>query len=168
MLARLERYLEGKKLELNVRKTKVMWFGRGGGRRKRWEWRWKGEKIEEVRVFDYLGYRMQRNDGQEEHVKERVRKATVIMGRVWGIRKRRFERDWERRIWLFDKLVWTVLSYGIEIWGRWEREGVERLQERLLRWGLQGVEWNTPGYMVREELQRVKLRGERGKENLGF
>jgi len=51
---------------------------------------------------------------------------------VWGIGKRRFERDWRRRIWLFDKLVWTMMSYGVEIWEWKEREGMEKLQERYI------------------------------------
>lgn len=64
--------------------------------------------------------------------------------------------DWRRRVWLFDALVWTVVKYGVEIWGWKEREEVERLQEKYLRWVL-GVEWGIPGYMVREELQREKF-----------
>jgi len=42
------------------------------------------------------------------------------LGQIWGIGKRRFRRDWRRRIWLFDTLVWTV-SYGMEV-GKREKE----------------------------------------------
>jgi len=35
MIKRFERYLEEKKLELNVEKTKIMRYRRGGGRRKK-------------------------------------------------------------------------------------------------------------------------------------
>jgi len=48
------------------------------------------------------------------------------------------------------------MEYGVEIWGWKEREELERLEERYLRW-LLGVEGKTPGYLVREELQREKL-----------
>lgn len=34
MMGRLEEYLDGKKLELNPKKTKIMRFRRGGGRMK--------------------------------------------------------------------------------------------------------------------------------------
>jgi len=34
-------------------------------------------KIEEVKEFNYLGYRLQKNGGQETHVKERIRKAAA-------------------------------------------------------------------------------------------
>ena len=54
MLGRLEGYLEDKKLEINVEKTNVMRFRKGGGRMKEVKWRWKGKKIEEVKKFTYL------------------------------------------------------------------------------------------------------------------
>lgn len=50
------------------------------------------------------------------------------------------------------------MSYGVVIWGWEERERMEKLQEKVLRWML-GIDRNTPGYMVREELQREMLRG---------
>jgi len=54
MMERLERYLDGKKVELNVEKTKIVRFRKGGGREKKKDWRWKGKKIEEVKEFKYL------------------------------------------------------------------------------------------------------------------
>jgi len=131
------------------------------------EWRWKGEKLEEVKEYTYLGYTLQRNGGQEAHVRGRVKKAAAIMGQVWGLGKRRFGKDWGKRLWLFDKLVWTVMGYGVEIWGWREREEVEKMEERYLRW-LLGVGFRTPWYMVREELQREKIRGRAGRRAWGF
>lgn len=38
------------------------------------------------------------------HVKERIKKAAVVIGEeVWG--KKRFEKNWSRRLWLFDRLI---------------------------------------------------------------
>lgn len=46
-----------------------------------------------------MGYKMMRNGGQEAHVKDRVTKAAAVMGGlVWGIGKRRFGRDWKKRV----------------------------------------------------------------------
>jgi len=167
VIERLEGYLEEKRLEVNVRKTKVMRFRKGGGKLRKRVWRWRGEKLEEVKQYTYLGYTVQRNGGQEAHIRERVRKAAAIMGRVWGIGKRRFGRDWGRRLWLFDRLVWTVMGYGVEVWGWREREEMEKLEEKYLRWIL-GVDSKTPWYLVREELQREKLRGRAGGRAWSF
>jgi len=120
-----------------------------------------------VREFKYLGYVFQKNGGREAQIKDRVRKGAAIMGQVWGIGKRRFSGDWSRRLWLFDALVWSVVGYGVEIWGWREWDSVERLQNGYIRW-LLGVDWRTPGYMVREEVQRDLLRGRAGQRAWRF
>jgi hypothetical protein len=123
--------------------------------------------VEEVRSFKYLGYVFQRNGKQEEQVRDRVKRGMTAMGQVWGIGKRKFGKEWGKRIWLFDAMIWTVMAYGVEIWGWKERERMERMQERYLKW-MMGVSWRTPGYMIREELQRDKLRGRAGRRAWGF
>lgn len=70
MMERLERYLDKKGLELNTDKTKIMRFRKGGGRMDKRVWRWKGRVVEEVKEFNYLGYTLQTNGGQEAHIKE--------------------------------------------------------------------------------------------------
>lgn len=66
-------------------KRVVIRFRKGGGRSKKADWRWKWKKIEEVKEFRYLGYTIQRNGGKEAHVRERERRAAVVMREVWGI-----------------------------------------------------------------------------------
>lgn len=68
---------------------------------------------------------------------------------------------------MFDRLVWAMISYGFEIWGWKERERIERVQERYVRWMLR-VSRQTPGYLVREELQREKMRGRTGMRAWGY
>lgn len=68
---------------------------------------------------------------------------------------------------MFDTLIWMILGYGAEIWGWKEREKVEKIEERYLRWVL-GVDWRTPAYMIREEVQRDKLRVRTGKRAWNF
>lgn len=55
------------------------------------------------------------------------------------------------------------MSYGVEIWGWKEREGIEKLEERYMRWVL-GLERRTAGYLIREEIKRGKLERERERE----
>ncbi|XP_071653873.1 uncharacterized protein [Temnothorax longispinosus] len=82
MLERLEGYLSRKRLELNVGKTKIMRFRKGGGRDSKRRWRWEGKELGEVKEFQYLGYMFQRNGGQEAQVRERIKKAPAVMGKV--------------------------------------------------------------------------------------
>ncbi|XP_024883228.1 uncharacterized protein LOC112461981 [Temnothorax curvispinosus] len=167
MLKRLERYLDRKKLRVNVGKTKVMRFRKGGGKMKKVKWSWKEEEIEEVKEFCYLGYTFQKNGEQDAHINERVRKATIAMRQVWGIGKRLFGGDWIRRIKLYDALVASIALYGAEIWGWKEREKIERMHERYIRWTL-GLDWSTPGYMIREETKRDKERISAGRRAMKY
>ncbi|CAD6242993.1 GSCOCG00009629001-RA-CDS, partial [Cotesia congregata] len=131
-----ERYFKKRKLEVNVGKTKMMKFSKGGGRgrRKKRTWKWEGEDIEEVKNFSYLGYIFMRNNVAKDHVKERVRTARQAMGRVWGLGERKFGGRLKWRTLLFNSIVKSILMYGAELWGWNERKEVERLQEQYGRW----------------------------------
>lgn len=133
LISRLERYFVRKGLELNVGKTKIMRFRKEGGRKKKIDWKWKGKKLEVVKEFKYLGYTLKVNGGQEAHVREGRKKAAFVMREVWGIGKRVWGKEWERRFWLYDTLVWTIIGYGAEVWGWKERREVEEIHERYMR-----------------------------------
>jgi len=93
---------------------------------------WKGKEIEEVRdkILRICLSIEWRTRGTH---KRQSKKGNGNYGTVWSIGKRKFGKDVGKRIWLFDALVWTVLSYGAEIWGWKEREKMERVEERFLK-----------------------------------
>jgi len=161
MMKGMEKYVDRKKMTLNSEKSKVLIFKRGRGKQEKTRWSWKDKEIEEVKEFKYLGYMLQRNNGPESHIRERSRKAVVAMRQTWGLGKRLFPNDFKRRMFLFDTLVKSVLLYGVEIWGWREEEVVERIQERYIRWVLE-LDTCTPGYIVREEAKRDKMRVDTG------
>jgi hypothetical protein len=167
MLGNMEKYMRRKKLTVNVEKSKMMVFRKGGGRRKINEWRWEKDKIEEVKEFKYLGYVMNERNTAAAHVRELVKKANKIIGAVWGIGERKFGHDFRRRIMMFDSLVKSVMMYGAEIWEWREQEGLEGVQEKYLKWVL-GVDRETPGYIVMEETKRDGIRIEAGKRAIRF
>jgi hypothetical protein len=167
MLGNMEKYMRRKKLTVNVEKSKMMVFRKGGGRRKINEWRWEKDKIEEVKEFKYLGYVLNERNTAAAHVRELVKKANKIIGAVWGIGERKFGHDFRRRIMMFDSLVKSVMMYGAEIWGWREQEGLEGVQGKYLKWVL-GVDRETPGYIVMEETKRDEIRIEAGKRAIRF
>ena len=101
-----------------------MRFRKKGGRKREWIGRWKGVKIEKVKEFKYLGYIIRANGDQKAHQTDRIKMAVGIMKQIWGIGKRRFKKDWKRRMWLFDTLVCPVIGYGAEIWLQRVREEI--------------------------------------------
>lgn len=39
--------------------------------------------IEEVKEYKYLGYILQKKEGQEAHVRNKVKRTAAVMGQVW-------------------------------------------------------------------------------------
>jgi len=64
---------------------------------------------------------------------KRVKKGAAVMSQIWGLGKRKFGRDWGKKLWLFDALVWSVLGFGVEVWGWKEWDNMERMQERYIK-----------------------------------
>ena len=81
MVSRLEKYLDKRKLLLNVDKSKVLVFSKVGGGRKT-EWRWKDKVIEEVRDFNYLGITLTKCGSLKGLLKERLKNANIVMRQV--------------------------------------------------------------------------------------
>lgn len=46
-----------------------------------------------MKEYRYLGYVLQKNRGQEAHMKERTIKAARVMKQVWGIGKSGFGKN---------------------------------------------------------------------------
>lgn len=108
MMERLERYL-GKKLELNAEKTKIMRFRKGGeriGKRLEVEGKKSGGR-KRVSIPKVHATKEWRSRGACER---KAQEAAEVMDQVRGIGKRRFGKDWGRKLWLFDKLVWLFDS----------------------------------------------------------
>ncbi|XP_029054544.1 uncharacterized protein LOC114881833 [Osmia bicornis bicornis] len=167
MMKTLERYLRRKKLTLNVEKSKMMKFKKGGGNERKIERRWEGRPVEEVKEFVYLGFRLKRNGKDEEHIKDRAKRGNILIRQVWGLGERRLNQDFRMRMMLFDYLIASVILYGAEIWGWKECPPLERIQERYIRWTL-GLDACTPGYIVMEETKRDKIELKAGLRAIRF
>jgi len=73
----------------------------------------RGENRRSKRI-QISGIRLPEEWGKGE---TRKRKGAAVMSEIWRIGKRKFGRDWGKRLWLFDALVWSVLGFGVEVWG---------------------------------------------------
>lgn len=64
-------------------------------------------------------------------------------------------------------MIWSVVKGGVEIWGWREREESSgKITGEVSDVGAR--DWSAPKYMVREELQKGKLRERAGKGALSF
>lgn len=169
MMKKLEKYLENKKLTLNSEKSKIVAFRKGGGRTRKIDWKWKGQPLEEVIEFTYLVSHdtIKRNGSSERHIQELAKKANIAVKKVWSLGERKVKDDFETRLMLFDYLVVGVLAYGAEIWGWLERESIEKIQLKYLKWCLE-LQRCTPDYIVLEETKRGKIKIRLGLRALNY
>ena len=58
---------------------------RGRKKKQKKVWRWKGEEIEQVDQFTYLGYQLTSDNKDDEHIKKQVAKGNALLGKVWSI-----------------------------------------------------------------------------------
>ena len=74
MLKTLERWTDQNQMEVNVDKTKIM-VSLNGGRRKSESWKYKGENIEVVREFEYLGFWLTAKNHYSTNIKKAAGKT---------------------------------------------------------------------------------------------
>lgn len=109
--------------------------------------------------FKYLGFTFNRQGDYKQQIKELKIKGLAAARSVWGIGERFFRHDYNRRMWIFNTLVRSVLEYGVEIWGWEERKELEKIKLDYVRW-IYKLEFCTPRYIMEKELElrRMKTR----------
>jgi len=123
MMGRLERYMERKKLMVNVGKSKIIRFRKGEGRNRRMKWNWKGEEVE-VKSFRYLGYMMLRNQAVRGAYKRGIKESSSSNEKGLEDRKKKIWRKLDEKEEIIqDTLVNSILLYGAKIWERKGKSG---------------------------------------------
>ena len=153
---RLRRGAERLGLVVNLEKTKVMVFRKGGflGRLERWYY--GEERIEVVNRYKYLGYTLTTKLSVDIALAEYAGKAK---GRIVSIFRALYKLgkiDLGVFFKLFDCQVKPILLYGAEIWGMKGREIIEKVHLFACK-KLLGVSTKTPNSFIYFELNRYPL-----------
>ena len=147
-------------LIVNLDKTKIIVFRKGGFLSRQEKWFFGREQIEVVNSYKYLGYTMTTKLSIEIPLSEYAGKAK---GRVISIFKTLYKLGKiEPGIFfkLFDTQIKPVLLYAAEMWGLASEDIIQTIEKvhmfackRLL-----GVTSRTPNTLVQAELNRFPLR----------
>ena len=98
----------------------------------------RGEPIEDVDSFTYLGSIVSKTRGTDEDVKARIQKASkafLMMKNIWKSGNIRLQT----KLRLFNSNVRSVLLYGSETW-RTNKYTIQTFVNKCLRWIL-GIRW---------------------------
>ena len=152
----LECFCESYGMSVNLRKTKVVVFRRGGCLRKCEKWFYKGEQIECVNVYKYLGLLISCSLKWNKATEQLAQQANKALLKIYQLEKRCGGIPYTVYFNLFDKLVSPILCYGSEVWGFQTRDNVEVVHRKFCK-RLLAVKRNTPSASVLGDCGRYPL-----------
>uniref|UniRef100_T1IKG2 Reverse transcriptase domain-containing protein n=1 Tax=Strigamia maritima TaxID=126957 RepID=T1IKG2_STRMM len=136
MINGLERYITRNRLEINMQKSQIMVFRRGGRLDKSECWTYHGHPLTVTNKYKYLRYVFTTTNVATEHVLSRATKAQGVINCVVGL---------------------SVLLYGVEIWGLRGYEAAEKVYRRYMKMSIQ-ISRNCPDYIWLMELGMHELK----------
>ena len=149
-LDKLQAYCERWNLTVNVDKTKIMVFRKGGILSRREKWLYNGADIELVNQFNYLGIIFTPGGSFIQATKTLSDKALRALCSLLSITKH-LDIPLNIMINLFDSYVCSILNYASEIWGRTSAVRIDRVQRKFCKWTL-NVKQSTNNLAVCSDL----------------
>ena len=152
----LSNYCKRWKLKINVSKTKVMIFRKGGMLPRDLAFYYEGKQLEIVSKFKYLGVVFTTGGffSEAQHtLAGQAQKAIFKMNKY--LHKFTFISP-RHKLELFDKLITPILNYGCEVWGFIKADAIERVHLQFCK-KLLGVKKNTQNDFIYGELGRTNF-----------
>ena len=142
-------------MKVNLDKTKIMVFRRGGPLRKNEKWFYNGQRVETVSEYKYLGTvfssRLSWNSCKR-HLVSQARKGMFMLKRFINL----YNINAKTSLYLFDHMIAPILFYGADIWGYEYSKCIESVQTDFCKFIL-GVNSRTSNVAVLGELGRYPL-----------
>lgn len=150
MLNTLGKYLDKNNLVANSKKSKILVFKNGGRRKKGESWTIKGNELERVDRYKYLGVWFNETNTFEKHFIEIEKSIRKTINATWGLNKRARINSLRRKLQVMEGLARSKMLYGVETWGWRNRKKVDRQHARYVKMSM-GLSVNTPDYLWRLE-----------------
>ena len=150
-------YFDLNDLIVNLSKTKVMVFRRGGSVSRKDKLYYKGQLIEIVNTYTYLGIVMSYTGVFKQACKDRMSKARSALGSALSLCSNANIYSWFGRTKLFDSIVVNSLLYAAPIWCLCYLDDIEIIQTNFLKRSL-CLPVCTTNYVLRCETGRVPLK----------
>ena len=154
-------------LTVNIDKTKIVVFRKGGKLKANDRWNYGGEIIDIVSSFKYLGCTLSTQGSFTQCISDLINSGRRAL---FGLKKC-FSRNTEilpsMQLQLFNTLVAPILFYGSEVWGLQKAENIDTFYTSFLK-SLLCVKKSTPNCFVHGELGTFPLRIERNVRVLKY
>lgn len=152
----LEKYTVANKLNVNLQKTKIMQFSKGGFRTPNFNFYFNNQLISITNKYTYLGVVFTSSGLFNEMAHFTANKGKQAIGSLLPIMSKAKINTWHPRIKLFESLALSVMFNCISVWGLRYLDVLERVQLYFLKRVLL-VPITTPDAIIRLETGRVKF-----------
>ena len=147
-------YCKRWKLKINISKTKVMIFRKGGMLPRNLSFYYDDEPLEIVKKFNYLGIVFTTGGSFAE---AQMTLAGQSQKAIFKMKKYLYKFTFlspRHKLELFDKLITPILNYGCEVWGFIQANAIERVHLQFCK-RLLGVKKTTQNDFIYGELGRT-------------
>lgn len=143
-------------MKINLLKTKILVFRRGGIVKQTERWYFMGKPIEVVSFYKYLGIMFTPKLKWTLAKKTLASQASKALGLLYMYSYKCGHLPVNVMVKLFDSMVVPILLYGSEIWGSEYSESIENVQITFLK-RILGVGTTTTNAVVLSEVGRYPL-----------
>jgi len=153
----LNEYFTLNDLDINLDKTKVIVFRRGGKIGKKEKFFLDGRPIAVVKNYTYLGIVFSSSGLFRDACRDRVSRAKTALSAALSLCDSSKLYSWRSRCKIFDSIACSSLLYAAPIWGLSHLERIEIVQSSFLKRTL-CAQGGTPNYVIRCETGRTMLK----------
>ena len=159
LLDRTKDYIDRKQLSLNVKKSVVMVFRKGGKITSRDRVKWEGIDLDCRDEFTYLGCKFSSNGKFGKQLKLSLAKGkscayAVTASQLANIQNLKMHKQ------IFQVKIESAMHYGSEVWGYIAGETMEKIQLQYFKRVL-GLHFSTNSLVLRGDLGLFSLRSDR-------
>lgn len=133
MMNRLEKYCELWNMEVNLNKSEIMVFRKGGKLSSKEKWFYKGNAVRIVSEYVYLGVLLTPRVVFNKHIEKRNLSAKNGINLSWQNVLSKNDISVRAKYKLFLAVCRAVQTYGAEVWGYKYYEEVFKLQKYFLK-----------------------------------
>lgn len=128
----LEKYFKSLDLKVNLMKTQVVVFRRGGRLQSDLKFLYGGQELEIVNEYTYLGVLFSSSGLFRKAAESFKKKGMKAVGSLWPIIYRGEVDNWDSHSKLFNTIAATTVLYSFHVWAYHYPDIVEQVQTRFL------------------------------------
>lgn len=147
MISRLEQYCDLWNMEVNTGKSKIMVFRNGGRISNEEKWYFKGQDIEIVSEYNYLGVVFTPKLSFKSHVDRRIKQAKNAINSTWNNFLKKDNISLQMKWKIFLAVCRSIHGYAAQVWGFGHFDEVDKVQRFFLKRILK-LPGNTPNYVI--------------------